>query len=335
MAVDSIAIDVMSGDFGPRVVISATLRFLRQQKDVSVCLVGDQSVISSLLGRHSFAERIRIVHASEVIGMSEMPVVALRHKKQSSTHLAVELLKKGEAAACISAGNTGALMAISKRMLGMIEGVDRPAICGALPTLHGRSYLLDMGANVDCEAKHLLQFARMASVMVSVAEGKVSPTVALLNNGEEEIKGNSQVKEAAALLSAQADLHYIGYVEGHRIFDAASDIIVCDGFVGNIALKASEGVASYILQKIRQEMKADFLSRCLSLFAWPALYRAKNSIDPRGFNGACLLGVQGVVVKSHGHADQKAFFHALQKTYRLMKNDMTGRLNQAFSQTSN
>jgi len=331
MAVHSIAIDVMGGDFGPRVIIPATLRFLKQQKDVSVCLVGDSSLIQQLTQRSPYQDRIRIIHADEVIAMDEMPVVALRHKKRSSTHAAVSLLKEGEVSACLSAGNTGALMAISKRMLGMINGIDRPAICGALPTMHGHSYLLDMGANVDCSAENLLQFARMASVMVAVAKDKASPSVALLNNGEEDIKGNSQVKQAAALLSAHADLNYIGYVEGHRMFDAVADIIVCDGFVGNIALKASEGVASYILQKIRQEVRADILSRLLSLFAWPALYRVKNSIDPRIHNGACLLGVQGLVVKSHGHADQKAFFYALQQTHRLMKNDMVGQLKQAFS----
>lgn len=331
MASYTIAIDVMGGDFGPHIIIPSTLDFLRKQKDVSVCFVGNQNHIRALLINQPFADRITIVHSEQVIAMNEAPIQALRQKKRSSTHLTVEQVKQGLADACISAGNTGALMAISKYKLGMIKGIDRPAICGALPSLHGHSYLLDMGANVDCSAEHLLQFALMASVMVGQLKGIAAPTVALLNNGEEDVKGNSQVKQAAALLSQHPLLNYVGYIEGHHIFDAAADIIVCDGFVGNIALKASEGVASYITQKLRQEVQADFLSWVFSLFAWPALMRVKKAIDPRRFNGASLLGVQGVVVKSHGHADRQAFLHALQKTYRLMQSNMTQRLNQAFS----
>lgn len=331
MAVSTIAIDVMSGDLGPRVIIPAIIEFLAKKKDVFVRLIGDGNVIRPLLDQNAPHDRIQIIQSNEVIAMDESPIAAMRHKKQSSMHLAVQQIKDQQAQACISAGNTGALMAISKHKLGMIEGIDRPAICGALPTLYGHSYLLDMGANVDCDAEHLLQFALMASVMVAIAKGKKSPTVALLNNGEEDSKGNSQVKKAAALLSNHPKLNYIGYIEGHDLFTAAADIIVCDGFVGNIALKTSEGVASYIMQKIRQEIHADFFTWLLSFFARPALYRVKKSIDPRCFNGASLLGVQGVVVKSHGHADQKAFYHALMQTYRLMQSDMTQRLNQAFS----
>lgn len=322
----------MSGDFGPRVLVPATVKYLRQHPGLFAYLIGDRSRIAPLLDS-SVRHRTSIVHTDEVVAMDESPINALRHKKRSSIHLAVELVRNGDASACLSAGNTGALMAISKYFLKTIEGIDRPAICGALPSLYGHSYLLDMGANVDCEAEHLLQFARMASVMVSLMERKPLPTVALLNNGEEEIKGNSQVREAAQLLTEHDAINYIGYVEGHRIFEAVADIIVCDGFVGNIALKTSEGVASYILQKIRQEIKADFVSRCLSLFAWPALYRVRNSIDPRVFNGASLLGLQGVVVKSHGHADEKAFYHALEQAHMLMESNMIEQLDQVFSQT--
>lgn len=334
MASYTIAIDVMGGDFGPHIIIPSTLDFLRQQRDVSVRFVGNKNHIQALLLKQPFPDRIEIVHSEQVIAMHEAPIQALRQKKQSSTHLAIEQVKLGLANACISAGNTGALMAISKYKLGMIKGIDRPAICGALPTMQGHSYLLDMGANVDCSAEHLLQFALMASVMVGQLKGIQSPTVGLLNNGEEDVKGNSQVKKAAMLFSQHKQLNYVGYVEGHDIFDAAVDIIVCDGFVGNIALKASEGVASYIAQKIRQEIQADFLSWLFSLFAWPALLRVKKAIDPRRFNGASLLGVQGIVVKSHGHADRHAFLHALHKTHRLMQSDMTQRLNQAFSTDS-
>lgn len=334
MAAQAIAIDAMSGDFGPRVIIPATVKFLHRNPDIFAFLVGDHEQISALLPA-KVRHRVRIVHSDEVISMDEQPVAAMRYKKRSSIHLAVELVKNGEAGACVSAGNTGALMAISKYMLKMIDGIERPAICGALPSLKGHSYLLDMGANVDCDARHLLQFALMASVMVNALSGKVSPAVALLNNGEEDFKGNSQVKEAARLLSEHANIHYTGYVEGHRIFEGAADIIVCDGFVGNIALKASEGVASYVLHKIRQEVRADFLSRCLSVLAWPALYRVRNSIDPRVFNGAIFLGLQGVVVKSHGHADEKAFYHALEQAGHLMATDMVGHLHQVFLQSDN
>ncbi|HEY9033459.1 MAG TPA: phosphate acyltransferase PlsX [Pseudomonadales bacterium] len=330
MTARAIAIDVMSGDFGPRVLVPASLRYLRQHPELFAYLVGDRSEIAPLLD-NSVRQNVSIVHTDDVIAMHESPVAALRHKKRSSIHLAVELVRNGEAGACLSAGNTGALMAISKYLLRTIDGIDRPAICGALPSLYGHSYLLDMGANVDCEAEHLLQFALMASVMVSLLERKPLPTVALLNNGEEAIKGNSQVREAARLLTEHERINYIGYVEGHRMFEAVADIIVCDGFVGNIALKASEGVASYILQKIRQEVRADWISRCLSLFAWPALYRVKNSIDPRVFNGASLLGLQGVVVKSHGHADAKAFYHALGQAHQLMESNMIQKLVQVFS----
>lgn len=322
----------MSGDFGPRVLVPATVKYLRQHPGLFAYLIGDRSIVAPLLD-HSILPQTSIVHTDEVITMDESPTNALRHKKRSPIHLGAELVQNGDAVAFLSAGNTGALMAISKYYLKTIEGIDRPAICGALPSLYGHSYLLDMGANVDCQAEHLLQFALMASVMVSLLDRKPLPTVALLNNGEEEIKGNSQVREAARLLTEHEDINYIGYVEGHRIFEAVADIIVCDGFVGNIALKTSEGVASYILQKIRQEVKADLLTRCLSLFAWPALYRARKSIDPRVFNGASLLGLQGVVVKSHGHADEKAFYHALEQAHMLMESDMIQKLDNVFSQT--
>lgn len=330
MAVHSIAIDVMSGDFGPHILVPAALDFLQSHNDVAVHLVGNAERIKPLIQHASDLSRITVHHAEQVIGMDEQPVAALRNKKHSSLHLSIDLLKSQQVGACVSAGNTGALMAVSKLKLGMITGVDRPAICGVVPALSGYSYLLDMGANVDCNAQHLLQFARMASVMASLAKGIEAPTVALLNNGEEGGKGNSQVKQAAALFNAHPEVNYVGYVEGHKIFDALADIIVCDGFVGNVALKASEGVASYIFKKIQQEIRNDWLSKIFALFAWPILHRVKNSIDPRAFNGACLLGLQGVVIKSHGHADQQAFYYALERAYHLLKSDMIGRLNQTF-----
>jgi len=325
----AIAVDVMSGDLGPRVIIPSILKFLQNTSQVSVFAVGDQSTISSLIPR-SYASRIEIIHADEVIAMDETIASALRVKKQSSMRKAIELVANSQAQACVSAGNTGALMALGRYLLKTIDGVPRPAICGAVPSLHSHSYLLDMGANVDCEAADLLNFAVMANVLVRELDNKPRPTIALLNNGAEYIKGNSQVKEAAELLEARSDLNYIGYVEGDKLFEAAADIIVCDGFVGNIALKASEGVAKYIIEKIRFEIKADPVSRFLSLFALPEFHRIKSKIDPRRFNGASLLGLKGIVVKSHGNADEQAFYHALQHALYMVDADIMRKLDSQF-----
>lgn len=326
----AIAVDVMSGDLGPRVIIPSIIKFLQNTPQVSVFAVGDESLISTLIPK-SFLHRITIVHASEVIAMDETIAVALRVKKQSSMRKAIELVASAQAQACVSAGNTGALMALGRYLLKTIDGVPRPAICGALPSLHSHSYLLDMGANVDCEASDLLNFALMANVLVQELDNKPKPTIALLNNGEENIKGNSQVKEAAELLESHPDINYMGYIEGDKLFEAAADIIVCDGFVGNIALKASEGVAKYIIEKIRFEIKADPLSRFLSVFALPEFHRIKNKIDPRRFNGASLLGLKGIVVKSHGNADEQAFYHALQHAFFMLNADIIGRLDSQFA----
>lgn len=326
----TIAIDVMSGDFGPRVIIPAVIKFLHDTPAASVILVGDSRVISSLVPAR-LSSRIEIVHAHEVIDMNDTISVALRSKKNSSMRLAIERVARNEAQACVSAGNTGALMALGKHLLRTIEGVSRPAICGALPSLDSHSYLLDMGANVDCAAEDLLHFALMANVLVQELDHKPSPTIALLNNGEEQIKGNSQVKEAADLLARHPEINYIGFMEGNKLYEAAADIIVCDGFVGNIALKASEGVAKYIIEKIRQEIKSDPLSRFFSLFALPEFHRIKNKVDPRRFNGASLLGLRGIVIKSHGNADEVAFYHALQHAYYMLSADIVGRLDRQFS----
>jgi glycerol-3-phosphate acyltransferase PlsX len=329
MAKTALAIDAMGGDYGPRVVVPATLKYLQETPAVSVFLVGNQSEISPLISTR-FASRVTIVHADEVIAMDEKVSVALRTKKNSSLRLALELVANSEAQACVSAGNTGALMALGRYLLKTIDGVSRPAICGAVPSLNSHSYLLDMGANVDCAAQDLLCFAIMASVLVKELDGKPNPTVALLNNGEEAIKGNNQVKEAAELLAQCKAINYIGFVEGDKLYEAAADIIVCDGFVGNIALKASEGVAKYVIEKIRQEIKSDPISRFLSLFALPEFHRIKSKIDPRRFNGASLLGLKGIVVKSHGNADELAFFHALQHASYMMSADIVHQLDIKF-----
>ena len=325
----TIAIDVMSGDFGPRVIIPATIKFLQDNPVVTAILVGNESIIKPLLPAR-LASRMTVLNADEVIDMHDSIAVALRSKKNSSMRLAIELVADKKADACVSAGNTGALMALGKHLLRTIEGIDRPAICGMLPSLDSHSYLIDMGANVDCDAENLLEFALMASVLSRELDHKSKPTVALLNNGEENTKGNSQVKTAADLLAPHPDINYIGYIEGDKMYEAAADVIVCDGFVGNIALKASEGVAKYVIEKIRQQMKSDPVYRFLSLFALPQFHRIKNKVDPRRFNGASLLGLKGIVVKSHGNADEVAFYYALQHAYFMSSVNIVNKLDIKF-----
>jgi phosphate acyltransferase len=333
MASQAIAIDAMSGDYGPRIIVPSALQYLQDNPRKSIIFVGDQASINPLIPS-KLVSRINVVHADEVIGMNEKISVALRTKKRSSMRLALELVAKGDAGACVSAGNTGALMALGMHLLKTIDGISRPAICGALPSLNSHSYLLDMGANVDCAAEDLLNFALMANVLVKLIDNKPNPSIALLNNGEEEIKGNGQVKEASDLLSGYSGINYIGYIEGDKLYEAAADIIVCDGFVGNIALKASEGVAKYIIDKIRHEITSDPLSRFLSFFALPEFFRIKNKIDPRRFNGAILLGLKGIVVKSHGNADQKAFYYALQQASYMLSANLIDRLDVQFKSSA-
>lgn len=329
MASKAIAIDAMSGDFGPRVIVPSTLKYLQDNPGLSVLLVGDESQISPLVHSRD-SHRIKVIHTTDVVPMDEKPAVALRSRKKSSMRMAIDLVKSGEAGACVSAGNTGALIAIARHVLRTIEGVYRPALCGAVPSLDSHSYLLDMGANVDCDAGQLLQFALMANVLVKAVDKKKSPTIALLNNGEESIKGNRQVREAAELLAHHPDINYIGYLEGHKIYEAAADIIVCDGFVGNIALKASEGVAKYVVDKIKQQISADPISRFLSIFAMLELRRIKGKVDPRRFNGASLLGLKGIVVKSHGHADAEAFYYAIHHATQMLSADIIQQLDAQF-----
>jgi glycerol-3-phosphate acyltransferase PlsX len=328
MADKAIAIDAMSGDFGPRVIIPATIKFIQQHADVNVYLVGQHDILSQY-SLDSYPQ-ITVVHTPDIIAMDEKPAMALRNKKDSSLLRCVSLVEQGMAAAAISAGNTGALMAISKHQLKMIPGVSRPALCGALPSLTSHSYLLDMGANVDCSASDLLSFAKMAQVLVTAVEGRENPSVALLNIGEEGGKGNHQVKEVAELLKADGSINYTGFIEADKMYQGVADIILCDGFIGNIALKASEGVASYILEKIKNELKSDPITKALSYLALPEFLRIKSKIDPRRFNGACLLGINGIVVKSHGHADEEAFGHALEHAFGMLSNNLVEKLHQQF-----
>ena len=309
----TIALDGMGGDIGPDAVVPAALRVLRTAGDsLRLILVGQEDVLSSQLIRNKAKgdPRLLIRHASQLVSMDESPAQALRAKKDSSMRVAINLVKQGEADACVSAGNTGALMATARFVLKTLPGIDRPAICTTLPTVHGHTRMLDLGANVDSKAEHLLQFAVMGSVLATV-NGIDQPRVGLLNIGEEDIKGNEQVKEAVRLLAA-SDLHYIGFVEGDGIFLDEVDVVVCDGFVGNVALKSSEGVAKLIRHYMTQEFKRNPLTRLAGLVALPVLRALGRKIDPRRYNGASLLGLQGIVVKSHGGADALAFANAIQ-----------------------
>jgi glycerol-3-phosphate acyltransferase PlsX len=306
----TIALDAMGGDYGPQVVVPAALQFLRSTKDAALILVGRESDIRSRLADADFGDRLSVRHASEEVAMDELPSKALRGKKDSSMRVAIDLVKSGDANACVSAGNTGALMATARFVLKMLPQVDRPAIITAVPSREGQTYMLDLGANVDCSAEHLFQFAVMGSELVRAVDGIAAPKVGLLNIGEEEIKGNEQVKQAHELLAASS-LNYIGYVEGDDIYLGEVDVVVSDGFIGNVALKASEGVAKLVRHVLTRSFRRNWLTRLSGLAAMPILRDFRKRFDPRRYNGASLLGLRGIVIKSHGGADQLAFEHAI------------------------
>jgi len=302
----------MGGDHGPEVVIPAAISALKAHPDVNLILVGDQEVIEAQLRQHSVLsdERLIIQHASQQVAMDESPAHALRGKKDSSMRVAINLVKEGRAAACVSAGNTGALMATARFVLKTLPGIERPAIVSALPTMKGHTYVLDLGANVDSSAEHLVQFAVMGSVLAESVDGITNPTIGLLNIGSEEIKGNERVKEAARLLN-ETDLNYYGFVEGDDIYEGVVDVVVCDGFVGNVALKASEGVIHMIRHFLRQSFGRNIFTKIAGLIAAPVLKRFRDELDPRAYNGANFIGLQGIVIKSHGGADIFAFANAI------------------------
>ncbi|WP_019626769.1 phosphate acyltransferase PlsX [Thioalkalivibrio sp. ALJT] len=308
----TIALDVMGGDHGAPVVLPAAQRALKGADDFRLLLVGDQETIESGLSEWSAAERerVEIVHASQVVGMEELPAVALRNKRDSSMRVAIDQVKNGSAQACVSAGNTGGLMATARYVLKTLPGIDRPAIATALPSMVGHTHMLDLGANVDVEASHLYQFAVMGSVLANAVDGLEAPRVGLLNIGSEAIKGNDRVREAGRMLETSS-LNYIGFVEGNDVYCGDVDVVVCDGFVGNVALKTSEGVAKMISANMKAEFRASVYSRLAGLFALPVLRRLRHRFDHRRYNGASLLGLQGVVIKSHGSADELAFEHAI------------------------
>ncbi|GAB4393047.1 MAG: phosphate acyltransferase PlsX [Gammaproteobacteria bacterium] len=309
----TIALDAMGGDHGLPVVIPAAVMALQKNPQLRLILVGDESEITGQFTAipQVLRSRIDIQHASQVVAMDELPSQALRFKKDSSMRVAINLVKNGTADACVSAGNTGALMAIARFVLKTLPGIDRPAIIADLPNKRGKVRMLDLGANVDSTAEHLFQFAVMGAVLASEADKLTAPKVALLNIGEEEIKGNEQIKQAAHMIAQTKAINYIGYVEGNDIFMGDVDVIVCDGFVGNVALKTSEGAAHIIKYYLQHIAKQSLLNKLSALMALPLLTQLKRRIDPAQYNGASLVGLRGIVVKSHGGASDIAFAHAI------------------------
>lgn len=325
----TVAIDCMGGDHGPHVTVPAALAGLSARPNVNFILVGLTDAIEVELKAHgaSTGPRLRIHHASEVVAMDESVASALRGKRDSSMRNAVNLVKTGEANACVSAGNTGALMAISRFVLKMLPGIERPPIATVLPTVKGHVTVLDLGANVDCSPRDLLQFGIMGATLVSAIEHSERPSVGLLNIGEEDIKGNEVVKGAAELLRASG-LNFYGNVEGDDIYKGTTDIVVCDGFVGNVALKTSEGLAQMLAAFLREEFSRNAFTKAAAIVARPVLNAFKRRVDHRRYNGASLLGLRGVVIKSHGSADIVAFEHAIYRALDTVQSGVLRRITE-------
>ena len=322
----TIAVDLMSGDLGPRSALPAALIFAHENPDVSLLLVGDQDTCPAEL-----PENTQWIVASQIVTMDDRPVQALRHKQDSSMWHAISAVSDGRADACVSAGNTGALMAMGKFLLKTFPGIDRPAICKAVPTSKGACIVLDLGANVDCRSEQLEQFALMGSVLAQTTlaqDGDTGPTVGLLNIGSEEVKGSEQIRFAASLLEANPHINYHGFIEGDDIFAGVVDVVVCDGFVGNVALKVSEGVAKLLSDYLIESMSGSWFGRLSGQIAKPLLRKWHRKFDPARYNGASFLGLQGVVVKSHGSADEKGFGYALEVAKDQAFNEIPNKINQ-------
>src|SRR5512144_243352 len=313
----TVAVDAMGGDHGALATLPASLKFLEETPEARVIAVGQEAPLKAALAKlksHAMS-RLELRPASEVVEMHEPPADALRRKKDSSMRVAINLVKEDVAQACVSAGNTGALMAISRFVLKTLPGIDRPAIAAQLPTMAGGEVtVLDLGANVNCSPEQLVQFAVMGAALVAAVEGIERPSIGLLNVGEEEIKGNELAKETAELLKASG-LNFHGNIEGNDIYKGTTEVVVCDGFVGNVALKASEGLATLLYELLKAEFTRNVFTRAAAILAYPVLLAFKRRVDPRRYNGATLIGLKGVVVKSHGSADTLAFKYALHKAY--------------------
>ena len=333
-AKSTIAIDAMGGDIGLDVTVPAAVNILKEYNQLKIILVGDQDAIEKKLEKCpvSVCQQIKVQHASQVVGMDEKPASALRGKKDSSMRVAINLVKSKEADACVSAGNTGALMATARFVLKTLPGIDRPAICSALPTQTGHTHMLDLGANIDLSAEHLFEFAVMGSVLTSAIDDIEKPSIGLLNIGQEEMKGNEQVQQAAHLIS-NSKLNYHGFIEGDDIYKGVVDVVVADGFVGNISLKTSEGVAKMIVYYIKREFNRNWLTKLAGLIAMPVLNTFKSKVDPRKYNGASLLGLKGIVVKSHGGADVFSFSNAIKVSMIEVDNKVPQRISKVLEET--
>ncbi len=318
----------MGGDFGPRCIVPACLSAMAENPSLELILVGQAPVLEEILSRQPSVDRarLRVEHASEIIAMDERPAQALRNKPDSSMRQALELVRQGRAQACVSAGNTGALMALARYVLKTLPGIDRPAMVTGIPTQAGRTLLLDLGANVDCSAEHLYQFAVMGAVAAEV-QGTLRPRIALLNVGTEDIKGNQQVKLAASLLQQADELNYCGFIEGDGLYRGEADVVVCDGFVGNILLKSSEGLVTMLSARIASLFKEGLGSRLVGSLAMPLLRRLQDELAPAQHNGASFLGLQGIVVKSHGGADEEAFKVAIARAVVEVRENLPQRLH--------
>ncbi|MGD8745187.1 MAG: phosphate acyltransferase PlsX [Gammaproteobacteria bacterium] len=308
-----IAVDAMGGDLGPQVIVPAATEFLASHDRVRLQLVGSRDRLESLLAGQGGidADRLEIVEASQIVSMDELPADALRKKKDSSMRVALNQVRDGHAQACVSAGNTGALLATARYVLKTLAGIDRPAIMSAIPARGGHTHMLDLGANPHCTPEHLVHFAVMGTVVAADLNGLSSPRVGLLNIGTEEIKGNETIRLAGQLL-ARSDLNYVGFVEGYDIMSGRVDVVVTDGFTGNVALKTMEGVARMLFETAREEARASWINRLGAMAAAPLFRSIRDRVDPRRYNGASLVGLNGIVIKSHGDADSVAFGNALQ-----------------------
>jgi phosphate acyltransferase len=318
----TLAVDAMGGDHGPSVTIPASIDALSKYDQLHIILVGDKELIQIELQKNKYTNtRLSIQHASEVVEMDESPQSALKNKKDSSMRVAINLIKEEKAQACVSAGNTGALMATARYVLKMLPGIDRPAIASSLPSQKGTTYMLDLGANTDCTAENLLQFAVMGAMLVSSVTGNPKPSVGLLNIGSEDMKGNEVVRQAGELLR-RSHLNFYGNVEGNDIFKGTTDVVVCDGFVGNVALKTAEGIAQLMGRFLTQEFKRNWITKSMAFVSLLVLNRFKKRLDPRRYNGASFLGLKGIVVKSHGGADSYSFFYAIRTAIEESKNNV-------------
>ena len=318
----TLAVDAMGGDHGPSVTIPASINALSKYDQLHIILVGDKELIQAELQKNKYTNtRLSIQHASEVVEMDESPQSALKNKKDSSMRVAINLIKEEKAQACVSAGNTGALMATARYVLKMLPGIDRPAIASSLPSQKGTTYMLDLGANTDCTAENLLQFAVMGAMLVSSVTGNPKPSIGLLNIGSEDIKGNEVVKQAGELLR-RSHLNFYGNVEGNDIFKGTTDVVVCDGFVGNVALKSAEGIAQLMSRFLTQEFKRNWMTKSMAFVSLLVLNRFKKRLDPRRYNGASFLGLKGIVIKSHGGADSYSFFYAIRTAIEESKNNV-------------